>query len=168
MPRCVNAVASTLVLVLIFLAAAGCQSTGGGNNSAASSSSAGGAGTEQQVNRLLDEYTQALLNKDTAALDRIWSDDLTFINPRGQRLTKQERIDNIKTGATAFRSIRLADQRVRVADSDADVAIATFNVSLEAQYSGQEGSGTYAVTAVLTRRNNTWQIAAIQMTKVVQ
>ena len=162
------AVVQAAVAFVLLAAAGGCQSMTGGSNTSASSSTSGAAGAEQQVKRLLDEYTQALLNKDTAALERIWADDLTFINPRGQRLTKQNRLENIKTGATAFRSIRLSDQRIRVADSDADVAIATFNVALEAQYSGQEGSGTYAVTAALTRHDNAWRISAIQMTKVVQ
>ena len=66
--------------------------------------------TQQEISALLDQYTQALLKKDLAALDRIWADDLTFINLRGELLTKQNRLDNMKSGATAFKSIRLIGQ----------------------------------------------------------
>jgi hypothetical protein len=103
---------------------------------------------EQEISDLLDRYTQALLKKDSAALDRIWADDLSFINLHGQLLTKQNRMDNIKTGATAFESIKLSDKRIRVYG---DAAVATLRVELEGQYSGQDGSGTYGVTTVWAR-----------------
>jgi ketosteroid isomerase-like protein len=121
--------------------------------------------TQHEINTLLDQYTQALLKKDVAALDRIWADDLTFINPRGELLSKQDRLDNIKTGATAFKSSRLSDTRIR---TYGQAAVATFKVALEAQYSGQDGSGDYRVTTVWARPKGTWQMVAVHMTPVVK
>ena len=119
--------------------------------------------TQQEISALLDQYTQALLKKDVAALDRMWADDLTFINLRGELLTKQDRLANIKSGATAFKSIRLSDKRIR---TYGEVAVATVQVTLEAQYSGQEGSGDYRVTTVWARPKGTWQMVAVHMTRV--
>ena len=110
-------------------------------------------------------YTQALLKKDVAALDRMWADDLTFINLRGELLTKQNRLANIKSGATAFKSIRQSDKRIR---TYGEVAVATVQVTLEAQYSGQEGSGDYRVTTVWARPKGTWQMVAVHMTRVAK
>jgi len=118
---------------------------------------------QKQINDLLDQYTKALLDKDSAALDRIWADDLSFINLRGELLSKQNRMDNIKTGATAFKSIELTDKKVRVYG---EAAVATCKVVLEAQYSGQEGSGPYRVTTVWARPKGSWQMVAVQMTRI--
>lgn len=121
--------------------------------------------TQQEISALLDQYTQALLKKDLAALDRIWADDLTFINLRGELLTKQNRLDNMKSGATAFKSIRLSDKRIR---TYGETAVAIVQVSVEAQYSGQEGTGDYAVTNVWARPKGPWQLVAVHMTRIVK
>ena len=120
---------------------------------------------EQEISSMLDQYTQALLRKDTAALDRIWADDLTFINLRGELLGKQNRLDNIRSGATTFKSIQVSDKRTR---AYGDTAVAVCHVALEAQYSGQEGSGNYRVTTVWARPKGMWQMVAVQMTRIVQ
>jgi len=121
--------------------------------------------TQQEISALLDQYTQALLKKDVAALDRMWADDMTFINLRGELLTKQNRLANIKSGATAFKSIRQSDKRIR---TYGEVAVATVQVTLEAQYSGREGSCDYRVTTVWARPKGTWQMVAVHMTRVVK
>ena len=44
---------------------------------------------------------------DTAALERIWADDYTFINASGAVLTKAERLANQKSGATKLGTIEM-------------------------------------------------------------
>ena len=46
-------------------------------------------------------YGAAMAKRDVAALDDIWADDYTFINPHGDLLTKKQRLENIKSGTTA-------------------------------------------------------------------
>lgn len=146
--------------VVLCVVPGGCQS-----NSADTSSSGNSTLVQHEIGELLDQYMRALLNKDVAALDRIWADDLTFVNPRGELLGKRDRMENIKSGATAFKSIRQSDQRIRV---HGRAAVATLKVALDAQYSGQEGSGDYRVTTVWSRRGNTWQMIAVHMTRIGQ
>jgi ketosteroid isomerase-like protein len=98
-----------------------------------------------------------------AALEPIWADGLTFVNPRGEVLTKQQRLDNIKTGATEVKSSELSDRRIRVYG---DTAVATMQVALQAQYSGEDRSGKYRVTIVLRKANGTWQMVVVQMTPI--
>jgi len=150
-------------LVFALLVCAGCQACGGGSGAAAKDSS-GATDARHAVPKLLDEYTQALLKKDTATLERIWADDLTFVNPRGQLLTKAQRLENIRSGATAFRSINTIDTQVRPYGDVAAVAVT--RVAVEAQYSGQEGSGNYRVTTAWARPRGFWQMTAVQMTRI--
>ena len=44
--------------------------------------------TEQAIRQLVTELDNAQQQYDTATLDRIWADDLTFTNPAGEVLTK--------------------------------------------------------------------------------
>src|SRR4051812_44103075 len=96
-------VSAFVVGVAIFIAMSGCQSSGAKGRDGAGG--AGGGDAQKEISGLLDQYTQALLKKDVAALDRIWADDLTFVNARGELLSKQDRMANIKSGATAFKTI---------------------------------------------------------------
>ena len=155
---------SALLLIAVMVIVGGCQS-GKIFHADAGADAAAVANVQQEINALLDQYTQALLKKDLAAVDKIWADDLTFINLRGEMLSKQNRMDNLKTGATAFKSIQLSDRRIRTYD---DAVVATFIVSLDAQYSGQEGSGDYRATNVWAKPKGTWQMVAVQMTRMVK
>jgi ketosteroid isomerase-like protein len=117
----------------------------------------------QDISALIDQYTKALLDKDVARLDQIWADDLSFVNPRGELLSKENRMDNVKSGATAFKSIQLLDKRIR---TYGQTAVAVCKVATEAQYSGEEASGTYSATTVWVRTGPTWRMVAVQMTRI--
>ena len=47
---------------------------------------------EREIRRLEDELTQALLERDVSALERLWHEDLLFIARNGTQFTKSERI----------------------------------------------------------------------------
>src|SRR3954452_1940932 len=84
---------STIVAIVAAICAGiGCQSNGSRSRATGSGSDSGGD-VRQEISGLLNQYTQALINKDLATLDRIWADDLTFINLRGELLSKQNRMD---------------------------------------------------------------------------
>ena len=170
---------SALMLFVALLA--GCQTMGSGGSapsgsgtvgsSTASSGAAGGgapsAGSggdaRAAVTELLERHRKALLEKDVATIDRLWADDLSFINHRGQILTKAQRMENVRTGATSFKSIQITDQVVR---PYGDAVVTTGVVTLDGQYSGEEGSGDYRFTTVWSRRGPQWQMVALQMTKI--
>ena len=78
-------------------------------------------------------------------LAKIWTDDYTFTNGRGMFLSKDDRLQNIQTSATEFKSIKFTGRAVRFYG---DVAIVTGQVALEAKYSGQGGSGDYRYITV--------------------
>jgi len=158
---------SRTVIVLLVAFLIGCQSTGGGGDAktSADGASAAGADVRTAVLELHEQHRKALLNKDAATLDRLWTDDFIFINYRGQMLTKAQRLENVRTGATAFKSIQFTDESVR---SYGDSTVLIGVVTLDGQYSGTEGGGTYRFSSVCSRRGGRWQIAVLQMTRVEQ
>jgi len=160
--------------VSIYFVLVGCQSSGSNVNSAANSNTnVGNANIKrdstkedaQEVSHLLDQYNDALLKLDAAALERIWVDDLSFVNPRGELLTKKERVENIKTGATAVKTADVSDKQVRMYGQ---TAVATLVVKIAGQYSGQEGDGSFRVTTVWAKPKGHWQMVSTQMTPMVK
>jgi ketosteroid isomerase-like protein len=120
-------------------------------------------GAEEEVKRLLEEYSEALLRRDIGVLERIWADDFTFTNPMGSVLSKAQRIANIKSSATSLTSVTVNDQDVR---AYGDAVVATNRITLEGRYSGQEGSGQYRTLGVWVKRQGRWQMVALQMTRI--
>jgi len=119
---------------------------------------------EQELTQLTDQYIAALKGKDTAALERIWADDLTFINPGGAVFTKAQRLADIQSGANRFDSLEASDRTVRIYG---DTAVMTSLTTMKGQYGGQDASGQYRVTNVFAKRGGGWQIVSLQMTPIV-
>ena len=152
----------------------GCQSSGSNVNTVTNSNGNTGVaniGTDDakndvhEITALLDKYNDALLKKDPEQLDRIWADNLSFVNLRGQLLSKKDRIDNIKNGSTELKSANVSEKNIRMYGN---TAVATLVVEIEGQYSGQEGSGAFRVTTVWAKPNGTWQMVAVQMTPIAK
>jgi ketosteroid isomerase-like protein len=117
---------------------------------------------EQEVRQAIEKYRAALLQRDIAALEKIWADDYVFVNASGEVLTKAERLANVKSGATAFESIKEeGNLTVRVYENS---AVATSRVTIKGQYTGQPLSGQYRSTHVWVRGTTGWQLVSNQLT----
>ena len=151
------------------LVAAGCQSTG---DRAADASSAGGGSSAgsgasdvpRVVAGLVEQHCDGQRKKDVAALERLWAEEFVFVNPRGQVLSKADRLENIRSGKTAFKS--LTCNEVKTHSYGSDWAVTTCRAILEGQYSGQEGSGDYRCTFFWAQPHGRWQLVGLQMTQI--
>jgi hypothetical protein len=61
---------------------------------------------EQALAKQAHKYEEALTKGDVETLDKFWTPDYTFVNPRGELLDKAQRMANIKSGATEFETMR--------------------------------------------------------------
>ena len=128
-------------------------------------SSADNKTVEQEVRAAIEQYRDALLKHDTAALERIWADDYTFINGQGAVLTKAERLANAKSGATKLETIK-QESDVKVRAYGGDVAIAISHVTLKGQYSGKATTGQFQSSLVWVKAPSGWQLASNQITPI--
>jgi len=120
---------------------------------------------EQEVRAVIEQYRTALTKGDTAALERIWADDYTFINASGAVLTKAERLANQKSGATKLSTIETdPDMKIRVYGGD--VAVAINRVTIKGQYSGKATSGQFQSSIVFAKTPTGWQLVCNQITPV--
>ena len=79
-------------------------------------------------------------------------------------LSKANRLENVRSGATAFKTLTCDEMSTK--SWGKDWAVTTMRAVIEGQYSGQEGSGKYRVTIVLTRTNGTWQMVVVHMSPI--
>jgi ketosteroid isomerase-like protein len=122
------------------------------------------AAAEQEVRQAIKKYRTALLQRDAATLEQIWTDDYTFTNGAGETHSKAQRLANLKSGATALDSISQEEEmKVRV---HGNVAVATGRVTIKGQYSGKQASGQYQSINVWVKGAAGWQLIANQLTPV--
>ena len=120
----------------------------------------------EQVRRLETQYGEALIKKDIATLQRIWSDDYQFINGSGALLNKAQRLENVRSTQTEIRAVQETDVRIRLVGGN--TAVLTSHLVLTARYSGQEASGEYRNTAIWVKNQGSWQMVSNQITPIAK
>jgi ketosteroid isomerase-like protein len=121
---------------------------------------------EAEVRQAVRDYDEALRKADIAAVERFWASEYTFINARGERLTRDDRVANLRTKRTALDSLVHApqDERIQVYG---DIALYTTLLTLSGRYSGEAQQGQFRALVVWVRRDGRWQQLASQMTPIV-
>jgi len=114
---------------------------------------------EKAVRRMIRDLEAAQVNKDLDAFDRIYAEDLVFINHLGQRMNKMQRLEALKT-APAMTSFVFSREQFRITGN-------TSIVNVEASFKPQgQDMQTHAVTIVFLKRKGLWQVVNIQATVV--
>jgi len=133
-----------------------------GNEPAAAATEAGmPAGLADRV----AANSAAVAKRDVAALDDIWTDDYTFINPHGALLTKKQRLENLKSGATGVEATARQIEAVHVYG---DTAVTASRITLKGRYSGKEAGGEYRMLSVWVNQQGRWRLAANQLTRIAR
>lgn len=121
---------------------------------------------EAQLREAIREYDDALRRADVAAIGRFFAEEYFFVNPRGQRLTRADRLANFRERRTVLDSVVHAPQE-EVFRSYGDVVVYTAVLTLTGQYSGQAQQGQHRAMVAWVRRDGRWQQVASQLTPVL-
>jgi len=119
---------------------------------------------ETELRAALTNYRQALVKKDFAVLEKIWTDDYTFIDAHVRLRTKAERLADLHSAATSLDSIRHEEQPVVHIHGDVGIVIST--VTLVGRYGGKEVSGEFRSTHIWAHRDGRWQLLMNQLTAI--
>ena len=132
----------------------------------AEESTAAAAAAEAEVRQAIRDYDEALRQADVAAVEKVWASEYTFVNPRGERLTRADRVANLRTERTALDALAHVpkDERIQIYG---DMAVYTTLLTLSGRYSGEAAQGQFRALVVWVRRDGRWQQLASQMTPVV-
>jgi ketosteroid isomerase-like protein len=125
-----------------------------------------GPGPAVEVREATRRYDDALRRADVAAVEQFWAPEYTFINPRGERLTRAARLANLRAARTAFDSLAHTPQEEQIR-TYGNVAVYTTLLTLRGRYGGQAERGRYRALVVWVRRDGRWQQVASQLTPIL-
>ncbi|HEX7979168.1 MAG TPA: nuclear transport factor 2 family protein [Gemmatimonadaceae bacterium] len=124
------------------------------------------AGVIAEVRAAVRQYDDALRRADVAAVGRFFATEYVFVNARGERLTRADRLANLRTGRTSVDTVAHAPEEEQIRPYG-NVVLYTTLLTLGGQYSGQAlQQGRYRALVVWVRRDGRWQQVASQLTAV--
>jgi len=120
---------------------------------------------EQQILALHEAGDQALMSADLAMLAQIFADDYVQYNEAGRAFTKQDVLENFRTGAIRYPSIVSTGRKIRVFG---DIAIVHGSESDEVEVNGKRSAVGYVYLDVLRKRNGEWKLVASQLARPME
>ena len=124
------------------------------------------ASAQAELRQAVRDYDAALRRADVAAVEKFWASEYTFINPRGERLTRADRVANLRNQRTALESLSHEPKEEQI-QVYGDIALYTTLLALSGRYGGGAEQGQFRALVVWVRRDGRWQQLASQMTPVV-
>jgi ketosteroid isomerase-like protein len=118
---------------------------------------------KREILNLEEARNQAVLNGDVTALDRMTSDDYTFITLRGELRTKSDILKGFASGSFHYESRQISDLNVRVYGN---TAIVTGRSAQKGMENGKDYSGDYRFTRVYVKEKGLWLSVALQTTLI--
>jgi ketosteroid isomerase-like protein len=118
-----------------------------------------------EIRDAVRRYDVALRRADVESLGQFFAPEYTFVNARGQRLTRAERLANVTSGRTAFDSLAHVPQEDYIRQYG-DVVVYTTLLTIGGRYSGKAQQGQFRALVLWVRRDGRWQQIASQMTAV--
>ena len=126
-------------------------------------SAKGQASVEREIKSLEEASNQAVLHGDVTALDRMTSDDYTFITLKGELRTKGDILKGFASGSFHYESREISDLNVRVYG---DMAVVTGRSVQKGMENGKDYSGDYRFTRVYVKEKGRWLTVALQTTLI--
>jgi len=120
---------------------------------------------QEEIKQIERERNEALLKGDAATLDRMTSDDYTFINQRGELRTKTEILTGFKSGTFKYDARQISDLEVRVYG---DSAVVTGRAMQKGVENSKDYSGENRFTRVYVKQKGRWVSVALQVTLVAK
>jgi ketosteroid isomerase-like protein len=120
---------------------------------------------EQQILSLHEAGDKALMSADLAVLARVLADDYVQYNEAGKAFTKQDVLNNFRTGAIRYPSIISTGRKIRVFGN---TAVVHGSESDEVEADGKRSAVRYVYLDVLRKCDGEWKLVASQLAKPVE
>ena len=117
---------------------------------------------EQQILALHEAGDKALMTADVAVLAQIFADDYVQYNESGKAFTKEDVLNNFRTGKIRYPSIVSTARKIRIFG---DTAVVHGAESDEVESDGKRSSVRYVYLDVLRKLDGEWKIVASQLAR---
>jgi ketosteroid isomerase-like protein len=120
---------------------------------------------EQQILALHEAGDKALMGADPTILAQIFADDYVQYNEAGKAFTKQDVLNNFRTGAIRYPSIVSTGRKIRIFG---DTAVVHGSELDEVEVNGKRSTVRYVYLDVLRKRDGEWKLVASQLARPVE
>jgi uncharacterized protein (TIGR02246 family) len=118
---------------------------------------------EQQIVKLFEDADRALMAVDIAELSRIFADDYVQYDESGDSSTKQDVINNLKTGTIRYLAMVSTGRRIRLLSDE--LAIVHGSEEDDVEQGGRRFPVRYIYMDVVVKRDGRWQIVGSQLAR---
>jgi ketosteroid isomerase-like protein len=119
----------------------------------------------QEFVKLENAWKDAVIKRDRAALERLYTDEFMSTDQEGMVWNKAEDIDIDTNGVSQLASFKLDDVKARLYG---EVAVVTGRNISKGTLNGRPASSETRFTDVFVKRDGRWQCAASQTTPVAK
>ncbi len=117
-----------------------------------------------EILTLEGRWRQAQLGEDTAAMDKLLSDQFLGITASGQVVTKMQQLDRMRTRSLDITRMEVADTKIKITGN---VAVVTSLANIEGLADGTPLHGAFRYTRVYQRvPGDGWKITNFEATRV--
>jgi len=116
---------------------------------------------EKEILRLFEDGDRALIAADVAELSRIFADHYIQYDESGKMFTKQDVLNNLKSGAVRYIALISTGRRIRVLSDD--LAIVHGSEEDDVEQGGRRFPVSYIYMDVVVKRDGRWQIVGSQL-----
>jgi ketosteroid isomerase-like protein len=120
---------------------------------------------EARILALHEAGDKALISADLAVLAQIFADDYVQYNEAGKAFTKQDVLNNFRTGAIRYPSIVSTGRKIRIFG---DTAVVHGSESDEVEVDGKRFAVRYVYLDVLRKRDGEWKLVASQLARAME
>jgi len=121
---------------------------------------------KQQILKLFEDGDRALITGDLTELSRIFADDYIQYDETGRPSTKEDVLNNLKTGAIRYVSVISTSRRIRLLGEN--VAVVHGSEKDEVEQAGKRFPVRYLYMDAVVKCNGKWQIVASQLARPVE
>jgi ketosteroid isomerase-like protein len=117
-----------------------------------------------EIDQLEEDWRNAMLKGNSAALDNLLADDYTAITAMGAIQNKQQAVANLRSGAFQLTALNVTDRKVRIYGS---TAVVTSLADLTGTRNEQDVTGRYRYTRVYVRNSaGQWKIVSFEASRI--
>jgi len=121
------------------------------------------ADDERAIRSVVDQIEAATARNEGTTLGTLWASDYMFVNPAGQRLTRDERVSTFQSGNLTLERYTKDQESVRLYGT---TAIVSYRSTVAGARGGMDISSQRRVTMVLVKREGRWQVVSQQSSRI--
>jgi len=149
---------TVLLLAFVVLPAAGPAGPARGSPAAATQAlSRASGGDAAEIERLERQLVAAIVATDLATYDRIVADDYVVVRVDGSETTKQQVMEQYRSGALHYVALQISEVKVHVYGA---AAVLSARTSGSRREGGQEVPNLVRYVRVWSKRNGQWRAVA--------